>query len=108
MGIEDQSKVCRVFIDYNFSLNVMFLTSNRNSTVAIGAASCALATMIRNSSRRPLLYVMCGDGNPILRKSASGMALDKTLMSISPTMFNFLISIKKCGFLPSLFNGKVD
>ena len=79
----------------NFSLNVMSPTSNCNSTVAIGASNCPLATIICNSGGGPSFIIVCGASNRILRKSASGMALDKAPVSMSPSIFNSPKSIGK-------------
>ena len=64
-------------ITMNFSLNVMSPTSSCNSTVAIGASNCPMATIIWNSGGGPSFNIVCGASNRILRKSASGMAPDK-------------------------------
>ena len=73
----------------NFSLNVMSPTSKCNSTVAVGASNCPLATEIWNSIGGPSFNFVYGASNRILRKSAPGMALDKAPVSMSPSMFNF-------------------
>ena len=67
----------------NFSLNVMSLTENCNSTVAIGASDSPLATIIWNSGGGPSFNIVCGAINRFSRKSASGMALDKAPVSLS-------------------------
>ena len=54
-----------------------------NSTVAMGASSCPLATIIWNSSGGPSFIIVCGASNGILRKSASGMALDNAILSMT-------------------------
>ena len=63
-------------------------TSKCNSTVAIGAYNCPLAIIIWNSGGGPSFNIVCGASNRILRTSVSGMALDKSPVSISPSMFN--------------------
>ena len=85
----------RFVMTMNFSLNVMSPTSNCNSTVAIGASNCPLATIIWNSGGGPSFDIVCGAINRILRKSAPGMALDKAPVSMSPSIFNSPKSIKK-------------
>ena len=67
----------RFVITMNFSLNVMSPTSNCNSTVAIGASNCPLATIIWNSGGGPSFNIVCGASNRILRKSASEWRLTK-------------------------------
>ena len=67
----------------NFFLNVVSQTSNCNSTVAIGASNCPLATKIWNSGAGPSFNVVCGTSNRTLRESASGMALEKAPVSMS-------------------------
>ena len=79
----------------NFSLNVMSPTSNCNSTVAIGASDSPLATIIWNSGGGPSFNIVCGASNQILRRSASGMALDKAPVSMSLSIFNSPKSIGK-------------
>ena len=59
-----------------FSLNVMSPASNCNSTVAIGASDCPLATIFWNSDAGPSFIFVCGTSNRNLRKSASEMAAD--------------------------------
>ena len=78
-----------------FSLNVMSPTSNCNSTVAIGASNCPLATINWKSVGGPSCNIVCGASNRILRKSVSGMVLDKAPVSMSPSMFNYPKSIGK-------------
>ena len=85
----------RFVITMNFSLNVMSPTSNCNSTVAIGASNCPLATIIWNSGGGPPFSIVCGASSRFLRKSAGGMALDKAPVSMSPSMFNSPKSIRK-------------
>ena len=85
----------RFVITMNFSLNVMSPTSNCNSIVAIGASNCLLATIIWNSGGLPSINIVCGASNRILRKSASGMALEKAPVSMSPSIFNSPKSIGK-------------
>ena len=46
-------RLLRFDMTKNFSLNVMSPTSNCNSTVAIGASNCPLATIVWNSVRGP-------------------------------------------------------
>ena len=75
----------RLVITMNFSLNVMSPTSNCNSTVGIGASNCPLATIIWNSGGGSSFNIVCRASNQILRKSASGMALDKAPVSMSPS-----------------------
>ena len=78
----------RFVMTMNFSLNVMSLTSNCISTVAIGASNCPLANITWNSGGAPSFKFVCGASNRILRKSASGMAPDKALVSMSPSIVN--------------------
>ena len=82
----------------NFSLNVMSPTSNCNSTVATGASNCPLATIIWNSGGGPSFNIVCGASNRIFCKSASGMALDKATVSMSPSLFNSPKSVGKKAF----------
>ena len=63
----------------------MLLTSFCNSTVAIGASNCPLATTIWNSSGRPSFNIVCGASNRFFQKSASGMAPIKAPASMSPS-----------------------
>ena len=70
-------------------------TSKCNFTVAIGASNCPLATIIWNSGGGPSFSIVCGASSQILCKSASGMALDKAPVSMSPSMFNSTKSIGK-------------
>ena len=78
----------RFFITVNFSLNVLSLTSNCKSTVVISAFNCPLATINCSSGRRPSFNVVYGASNQFLRKLASGMALDKLAVSMSPSILN--------------------
>ena len=78
-----------------FSLKVMSPTSNCNSTVGIGASNSLLATIIWNSGGGPSFKIVCGANNRILRKLATGMAIDKAPVSMSPSMFNSPKSIGK-------------
>ena len=78
----------RLVMTMNFSLNVMSPTSNCNSTVAMGASNCALATITWNSGGGPSFSIVCGASNRISLKSASGMALDKAPVSMRPSVFN--------------------
>ena len=79
----------------NFSLNVMSPTSNCISTVAIGATNCPLETITWNSGGGPSFNIVCGASNGILERSASGLALDKAPVSMSPSIFNSPKSIGK-------------
>ena len=80
----------------NFSLNVTSSTSNCNSTVAIGASNCPLATINWNSGGgRPSFNIVYRANNRNLLKSVSGMALDKARASMSMSMFNSPKSIGK-------------
>ena len=88
-------RLVRFVMTMKFSLNVMSPTSNCNYTVAIGASNCPLASMIWNSGGGPQFNIECGAGNRILRNSASGMALEKASISMSPSMFNSPKSIGK-------------
>ena len=54
----------------------------------------------------PSFNIACGASNKFLRKSASGMALDKAPVSMSPSIFNSPKSIGKYGILPLCFIGK--
>ena len=85
----------RFVMTMNFSLNVMSPTSNCNSTVAIGAYNCPLSTIFWNSGGGPSFNIVCGASNRTLRRSASGMALDKAPVSMSPSIFNSPKSIRK-------------
>ena len=85
----------RLGMTMSFSLNLMSPTSNCNSTVAIGASNCPLANIIWDSGGGSSFINLCGASNQILRKSASGMALDKAPVSMSSSMFNSPKSIGK-------------
>ena len=61
----------RFVMTMKFFMNVMSPTSNCNSTVAIGAHNCPLASIIWNSGGGPSFYIVCGASNRILRTSAS-------------------------------------
>ena len=76
----------RFFITVNFSLNVLSSTSICISTVVISAFNCPLATIIWSSGRGPSVNVVYGAKNRFLRKLASGMALDKLAVSMSPSI----------------------
>ena len=53
----------RFVMTMNFSLNVMSTTSNCNSTVAIGASNCPLATIFGNSGGGPSFNIVRGASN---------------------------------------------
>ena len=93
----------RFVMTMNFSLNVTSPTSICNSTVAIGASNCPLAIIICNTGGRPSFIIVCGASNRILRKSASGTALDKAPESLSPSEIE---SIGQNSILCLFFNGK--
>ena len=78
----------RFVMTINFSLNVILPTSFCNSTVAIPASNCPLATIIWNSSCGPSFNFVLGASSRILRKSASGMVPDKAPVSMSPSKIN--------------------
>ena len=59
--------IVRLVMTVIFSLIVMSPTSNYRSTVAIGASSCPLATILWNSGRGPSFGSVCGASNRILR-----------------------------------------
>ena len=80
----------------NFSPNVMSPTSNCNSTVEKSAFYCPLATINWNSGGGPSFIIVCGASNWILRRSASGMALDKPTVFMSQWILN---SPKSIGYL---------
>ena len=63
----------------NFSVNVMSPNSKFNSTVAIVASDCPLATILSNSDGGPSFKIVCGANNRSLLKSASGMGVTKHL-----------------------------
>ena len=88
----------------NFSLKVMSPTSNCTSTVAKGASNCPLATIIWNSGGWPSFNIVYGASNRILRKWASGSALDKAPVSISPSRFNSSKFIGKNSILHLFFS----
>ena len=64
-------------------------TSSCNFFVAICAYNCPLATIIWNYDGELSFIFVRGVSNRILRKSASGMALDKAPLSTGPLMFNY-------------------
>ena len=84
-----------------FSLNVMSPTWNCDSTVTIGVPNCPLATIIWNSGGGPSFNTVCVANNRTFRRSASGMAPDKTPVSMSPSMFNSPNSIRNKAFCVS-------
>ena len=63
-------------------------TSKCNSTVAMGICNCQLTTIIWNSVEGPTFSIVCGASSRILRKSVSGMELDKALVFMRPSMHN--------------------
>ena len=71
----------------NFSLNLMSPTSNCIFTFAIGASNCLSASIIWNPGGGTTFKIVCGASNRILRKSASGMVLDKAAVSMSSSIF---------------------
>ena len=79
----------------NVSLKVLSATWNSICTVARGAASWKLATINWNSGRGRPFNFSPGASSQILRKLASGMALDKALVSVSLSVFNSPKSRKK-------------
>ena len=66
-------RVVRFVMTSYFSLNAMPATSNCNSTVAIGASNCRLATIFWNAVGGPSFKFVCEANNRILHKTASGM-----------------------------------
>ena len=96
----------RFVMTMNFSLNVMSPTPNCNSTVAIGASICPLATILWNSSGGPSFNIVCGASSRSLRKSASRTALDKASVSMSPSIIKSPNSLGKYSRLRLLFIGK--
>ena len=72
----------------NLSLNVTSPTSNCNSAIVIGASNYPLANIIWNSGGEPSFNNVCGTSTRILRKSASGMALGKAPVFMSPSISN--------------------
>ena len=96
----------RFVLSMKYFLNVMSPTSNCNSTVAIAASNCPLATKNWNIGGGLSFTVVCGASNRILRKLAHGMALDKAPVSMIPSKFNSSESIGKYSFLRLFFNGK--
>ena len=80
-----------------FPLKVKPPFSNCNSAVAKDDSNCLLAGKIWYSGGGPSSKIafVCGANNRVLRKSASGMAIDKTPVSISLSMLNARIPLKK-------------
>ena len=81
-------------------------TSNCNSTVTIGVSTCQLSTRFWTSGEGPSFNNVCGASNRLLRQSASGMALDKAAVLMSPSMFDSPKSVEKYSILHLFLNGK--
>ena len=84
----------------------MSLTSNCNSNVAVDASNCPFSTINWNSSGGPSFILVCGAGSQILRDTASGTALDKAPVSMSPSVFNSWKSTGKNNSSRLFFNGR--
>ena len=96
----------RFAMTMNFSLIVMSPTSNCNSTVAIGASNCPLATIIWNSGGGLHLKSYMERVIKFCVSRLPDWLLKKAPVSLSPSTLNFPKSIGKNSILSLFFNDK--
>ena len=82
-------------ITMKISWNSMSPPSNLSSIVLLGVSSCPFATMIWKFGGGTFRITDCGARSRIFRRSISGIALDSSPVSISPSMVNYPKSIGK-------------